>query len=84
MRTHLLLRMIPVAVGALVLAGCASSGGLASAPPPPSADSQSRLVTDARYVAYVERQARMRGVEVVWVNPPTRIAELADAVADSD
>lgn len=75
MRMHLL-RMALVAIPVLALSACASSGGMAVAhqAQPHSA----KLITDADYIAYVERKARLRGVEVVWVNPPLRTeAELA-------
>ena len=39
---------------------------------------QGRLVTDAEYVAYVERKALSRGVEVYWVQPPTKVVAASD------
>ncbi|MFC0716191.1 hypothetical protein [Luteimonas padinae] len=38
-----------------------------------------RILTDAEYVANVERVARDRGVVVQWVNPPQK--RLAPALA---
>ncbi len=38
----------------------------------PSERSQSIMDNDATYVAAVERIARDRGIEVVWVNPPRK------------
>ena len=67
------LQAVPVAVAAVVLAACASSGGTASAPSPSAAPDQGELiVADAEYVAAVERRARDRRVQVRWVNPPLR------------
>ena len=55
-----------------LLAACASSGGTASAPPP----QQRQLTAEQQYIAYVERIARRRGIQLTWVNPP-RIEEKA-------
>ncbi|MGY1457037.1 MULTISPECIES: hypothetical protein [unclassified Luteimonas] len=73
MRTHL--RMVLMAMAAVMLAACATDGSQLSKATP---QHQGRLVTDTEYVAYVERKALSRGVEVYWVQPPTR------AVASTD
>lgn len=56
------------------LAGCASMGEQAAraAPQPVS---QTKLLADADqvYVTRIERIARRRGIEVVWVNPPNSV-----------
>lgn len=40
-------------------------------------NSPSPTDTNEAYVAYVERVARRRGIEVVWVNTPTRRSVVA-------
>lgn len=61
-----------VASASLLLAACASSGGMASAPTAAGAVQGERIVTDIEYVQAVERSARDRRVEVQWVNPPQK------------
>jgi hypothetical protein len=51
----------------LALAGCATNQEYAASPARPGS-----VVADDAYVAAVERLARMRGIQVQWVNPPTR------------
>lgn len=67
-----LLRLAVVASTCSLLAACASSGGTASAPPP----DQQQLTAEQQYIAYVERIAKRRGIQLTWVNPP-RIEEKA-------
>lgn len=67
-----LLHAICAAAAVLGLSACASSGGMASAPPGAGPQPDGRIVTDIEYVAAVERSARERRVEVQWVNPPTK------------
>ena len=67
---------LATAIATLALAACATEGGYASKAA--SAQKQARFVTDAEYVAYVERKALSRGVEVYWVQPPTRAVAAAD------
>lgn len=59
-----------VAVVAIGLTGCASmrgeSGYVAPTPAP------SLLDRDVEYISAVEKIAQRRGIEVVWVNPPTK------------
>lgn len=66
------LQAVFVAAATLVLSACASSGGMASAPAGTAPLQGERIVTDAEYVAAVERSARERRVDVQWVNPPTK------------
>ena len=69
-----------IAAAAMALSPCASSGGMAMAPAPADDRVQGeRILTDAEYVANVERVARDRGVVVQWVNPPQK--RLAPALA---
>ena len=73
MKTHV--RMAALAIAAVMLAACAAGGSQLSKAQP---QHQGRFVTDAEYVAYVERKALSRGVEVHWVQPPTRAVASAD------
>lgn len=73
------LHTILAAAAALLLSACATSGGLASATGPAAYPHGERILTDADYVARVERAARDRGVVVQWVNPPTRRDRLLGA-----
>ena len=66
------LQAVFAAAATLVLSACASSGGMASAPVGAAPLQGDRIMTDAEYVAGVERAARERGVEVQWVNPPQK------------
>lgn len=69
-----------IATSALLLAACASSGGIAKAPAQPY-QAPDQVVTDAEYMAIVERVARRRGVSVRWFNPPVKHVE---AVAQAE
>lgn len=62
------LHAVLVAVPAILLAACAS-GGVASSWP---GHAPGIHAVDAEYVALVERKALSRGVDVHWVQPPTR------------
>lgn len=68
-----------VSLSMLGLAACASTqGGAVSAGPQPAQGFE----RDAAYIAYVERTARMRGIDVRWVNPPLkRVARSDDSGA---
>lgn len=62
-----------LAAGALVLAGCATTGSTASVQPaaaPSVAGDQ--FEQDSSYVQRVEQIARRRGIGVTWVNPPVK------------
>ena len=69
------LHAVLVAIPAVALAACAS-GGMASKASPQH--NPARQVTDAEYVALVERKALSRGVEVHWVQPPTKRVATSD------
>lgn len=70
-----LLRTAAIASSCL-LAACASQTprtAQAPAEAPRLIDASSpRIVTDSTYVARVEREARRRGLDVEWINPPLR------------
>lgn len=63
------------------LTACATQADVRHAPAVSRAPAQATTDSmDKAYVAAVERQARIRGVDVRWVNPPTRrVVALADA-----
>jgi hypothetical protein len=65
------LRIATLALSTAGLAACASSGMEKSTYVPPQRP-PGTMVTDDDYVAYVERVARHRGVNVTWVNLPTK------------
>jgi hypothetical protein len=56
-------KLLPVAAAVLLLAGCATVR---------NASSGYREDTDFEKVYLVERWARRNGVDVIWVNYPTR------------
>ena len=66
------LRVAMLSFSVVMLSACTTTGGMADAPPP---------TPEERYIAEVERIARIRGIEVVWVNQP---AAKANWVASSD
>ena len=70
------LHRVLVAIPVLALAACASSGGMASKASPHH--NPSRQVTDAEYMALVERKALSRGVDVHWVQPPLKRVVASD------
>jgi uncharacterized lipoprotein YajG len=67
-------RIAVLAATTLLLAGCASMGDdrTTYVAPVPTAASQQTVQTDTAFMQKVEQQARMRGIDVQWVNPPTR------------
>lgn len=65
------LRMVVLSISILGLAACASTQHAVSQAPPPAAKPGS-ITSDAAYIARVEQIARRRGIEVKWVNPPTK------------
>jgi ABC-type glycerol-3-phosphate transport system substrate-binding protein len=68
------LRMAVLSLSVLGLAACAGAGaGTKSSYVEPKAPSI--MDNDDAYVAYVERTARRRGIEVVWVHVPHKTAE---------
>lgn len=67
MKTRILLSTIL----AMLVVGCASNGSKSDV-------AGSARVKDERYIAAVEQKATKAGVEVIWVNPPTREAKPHD------
>lgn len=61
-----------LALSLVGLAGCASMDEQSTASSAADTPSPSLLEQDEAYMAYVERTARRRGIEVVWVHAPTR------------
>jgi hypothetical protein len=55
-----------------LLGACATSQEQASYVPLEKVPAPGSVVTDSAYVAAVERTARRRGIDVQWVNVPTR------------
>lgn len=63
-----------VSLSLIGLAGCASMEKQAVATAPQSAAQPAMLAdADEVYVTRVERIARRRGIEVVWINPPKNV-----------
>ena len=62
-----------VLVSVVGLAACA--GMQSKTPYVPEPQAPSIMDDDEAYIAYVERVARRRGIEVVWVNTPRKTAE---------
>lgn len=75
-----LLRCCTLGAMAAGLAACASHGTMRQ-PAATTATAATGPEMDAEYVQLVEYFARRRGVDVRWVNPPTK--RLASADADS-
>lgn len=72
-------RIALVAATTFLLAGCASMGEdrTTYVAPAPAAGSQQTVQTDTAYMARVEQQARIRGIDVQWINPPSRRTRVA-------
>lgn len=68
-----------IALACLVLAGLSGCAGMQERDAyVPAQKAPSIMDQDTAYMAYVERTARRRGIEVVWVNVPRkRPADLA-------
>lgn len=62
-----------VLVSVVGLAACAGMQSKTAYVPEPK--TPSIMDDDEAYIAYVERVARRRGIEVVWVNTPRKTAE---------
>lgn len=66
------------ALAAGLLTACATTGEQASSPPPAGPAAQPatmyapRITADEAYVRKVEALARIRGVDVRWVNKPVK------------
>lgn len=66
-----MLRMTMLSIFVSGLAACASTGhGIAQSPPPQA--KLGTVSTDSEYMGRVEQIARRRGIEVQWVNPPSK------------
>lgn len=65
-------RFILMAAVAGTLAACSSMQEKSSYSATPVQSSPARVDVDEAYIARVESQARQRGVDVHWVNAPTR------------
>lgn len=63
-------RMAVLSLSILGLAACASMEEKSTYVPPPKADSI--MDNDEAYMVAVERIARRRGIDLVWVNPPRK------------
>ncbi|HEY0502790.1 MAG TPA: hypothetical protein VGD42_04765 [Lysobacter sp.] len=66
-------RMAVLSLVVLGLSACAGTQTRTTYVPEPNPPSI--MDTDEAYMAYVERVARRRGIEVVWVNVPRKTAE---------
>ena len=67
------LRVAMLSLSVVMLSACTTTGGMADAPPP---------TPEERYIAEVERIARIRGIEVVWVNQPVATKDLVASTDD--
>ncbi|WP_206859719.1 hypothetical protein [Lysobacter changpingensis] len=72
------LRMI-VLLSVVGLSACAGMEARSTYSPEPR--SPTIMDADEEYIAYVERVARRRGLEVVWVNVPRVSAEQVEQTA---
>lgn len=68
------LRMAVLSLSILGLAACAGMEARSTQAQPERSlkPGEVRVVQDDDYVAYVERVARRRGIEVQWVHPPSK------------
>ena len=72
------LRVAMLSLSVVMLSACTTTGGMSRAAP-----KESPMTEEERYVAEVERIARIRGIEVVWVNrPEARSDELIASAGD--
>ena len=67
------LRMATLSLVVLGLSACAGTQTRSTYVPEPKPSSI--MDNDEQYMAYVERIARRRGIEVVWVNLPRKTSE---------
>ncbi|MGH8084635.1 MAG: hypothetical protein ACREPV_05105 [Lysobacter sp.] len=63
---NVLSRAAVLSLSVVGLAACATTGETARVSP----DTRT-IVADEAYISAVEQIARRRGIEVMWVNPPT-------------
>jgi len=68
------LRIAVLSLSVLGLSACTSSMDKSAYVEPARVmnPGEVRIERDAAYIAYVERTARRRGIQVQWVNPPTK------------
>lgn len=66
------IRLATVVAATCLLGACASSQEQASYNAPQRVEAPGAVVTDSAYVAAVERIARRRGIDIQWVNVPTK------------
>ncbi len=76
-----IVRCVAVLLPVLLLAACATTPKQAAAPQPQTTAPVSlhTISKDEAYIAYVERTARRRGIQVMWVNPPDKRLKEASA-----
>ena len=76
-----IVRCVSILLPALLLTACASTPKEAAAPQPATSSPVSvhTISKDEAYIAYVERTARRRGIQVMWVNPPDKRLKEASA-----
>ncbi len=75
------LRLVVLSLSVAGLAACASMPAQQTAQAPQRASNASNVMDiDQEYVAYVERVARRRGIDVTWVHQPR--AQLPRTAAD--
>ena len=74
------LRIVILSLSVAGLAACASAPAQRTAQAPERASNVSIMDIDQEYVAYVERVARRRGIDVTWVHQPR--AQLPRNAAD--
>lgn len=65
------IRLPAVLLLAAFAAGCATTSEPTARAAPPAADG-SAIVQDHAYIQQVEQIAMRRGIDVTWVNPPTK------------
>jgi len=70
-------RMAVLSLSILGLAACASMEERSTYVPSPEPDSI--MDNDEAYMAAVERIARRRGIDLVWVNPPRKQVASTDS-----
>lgn len=66
-------KILALSLATIALAGCSSMQDKAAYTSPQMIDSSGAQVDEA-YVLFVEEQARRHGVDVQWVNPPSKSA----------
>ncbi|ALN90488.1 MULTISPECIES: hypothetical protein [Lysobacter] len=73
-------RTVVLSLSILGLAACAGTQSKSTYVEPSMSNHQiAGMSRDDRYVSAVERLARKRGIEVMWVNPPDRRKLISEA-----